>query len=99
MQLENQIKDLKALNDESEYQLEKSKDRVFKLERYLSDTLAKLNSQPVVAAATANNSSGTTSANNCRVDVVINNSTMSNTAKLTEEQVFIYTSFLYSFPF
>ena len=43
MQLENQIKELKALNDESEYQLEKSKDRVFKLERHLSDTLLKLN--------------------------------------------------------
>lgn len=83
MQLENQIKELKAANDESDYQLEKSKDRVFKLERHLSDTLAKLNSQQT--------SSISTSHSNCNGNVTTSHSTSASSklANLTDEQVFM----------
>jgi E3 ubiquitin-protein ligase BRE1 len=76
MQLENQIKELKGLNDESEYQLEKSKDRVFKLERHLSDTILKLNTQQ------HNNTVMI-----CNQQSTLNNQVSTTSTNLTEEQV------------
>jgi hypothetical protein len=77
MQLENQIKELKELNDEAEYQLEKSKDKVFKLERHLSDTLTKLNTQSAITNTT----------HSCRSDGVNTNNHSAKLTNLTEEQV------------
>ena len=61
MLLENEIKELNNKNDETEYELEKTRDKAFRLDRQLADTMIK-----VQKAASMNHSSnhGSSSANN-----------------------------------
>jgi chromosome segregation ATPase len=58
--MQTEIKELNEKNDDSEYELEKTKDKAFKLDRQLADTLVKLNNlqkQAINNAASSTQSS------------------------------------------
>ena len=70
--LENEIKELNNKNDETEYELEKTRDKAFRLDRQLADTMIKLNNLQKAAAnmgtAANNNNHNSAAGNNSHAD-------------------------------
>lgn len=61
-ELENELKEMRSESGETEYELERIKDKAFKLDRQLADTIIKLNNAQ--KTINQNNNNGTSVANN-----------------------------------
>lgn len=94
--LENEIKELNNRNDETEYELEKTRDKAFRLDRQLADTMTKLTNLQKANIITNSNSNhnhvdqnGHNNNNNNNINNNSNNSNQRNDKlqNLTDKQV------------